>query len=166
MSEMRQSISLRIDNLTLPPMECSPNARVHRMAKARATKQWRKECALLVGIVARKRPRDLVCPVRIELEFYMGQLRVGGEVVPDHRYRPRDQDNAVASCKALIDSIVDAGVIPGDSAKYVSSVSATLSSPPRGGTMPAKVVLRIIEAGVPIDANPGLVEPDEEAQAL
>jgi hypothetical protein len=52
-------------------------------------------------------------PVRISAEFFMA--RVAG----DNRYRPRDIANGIAALKAAIDGIVDAGVIPDDSAKIV-----------------------------------------------
>lgn len=37
----------------------------------------------------------------------------------DGFYRPKDEDNALASCKAALDGIRDAGVIKGDSKKYL-----------------------------------------------
>jgi len=40
-------------------------------------------------------------------------------VVPDHR--ERDHDNAVASGKPLTDGIVEAGILAGDSTRYIDS---------------------------------------------
>lgn len=52
--------------------------------------------------------------VRIDLDFYLCK-GIQGEGL----YFPRDPDNALASAKASVDSLKDAGVIKGDSKRYV-----------------------------------------------
>lgn len=52
--------------------------------------------------------------VTIDLDFYMCR-----GFNAEGTYLARDPDNALASVKAAIDSLKDAGVIKGDSKKYV-----------------------------------------------
>jgi hypothetical protein len=52
--------------------------------------------------------------VTIDLDFYMCK-----GINAEGQYLARDPDNALASIKAAIDSLKDAGVIKGDSKKYV-----------------------------------------------
>lgn len=44
----------------------------------------------------------------------------------DRRYRPSDPDNAVASCKSVIDGMVDAGLFASDRAGTVRKVGAVI----------------------------------------
>jgi hypothetical protein len=52
--------------------------------------------------------------VTIDLDFYLCR-----GIQAEGQYLARDPDNAVSSIKAAIDSLKDAGVIKGDSKKYV-----------------------------------------------
>ena len=99
--------------LPLPPRKCSPNAREHWASKARAVKSYRESCGLILKHFWAK--RDVIAGmVTIDLDFYLCK----GWHVED-RYFPRDVDNALAATKAAIDSLKDAGVIQGDSKKFV-----------------------------------------------
>lgn len=44
---------------------------------------------------------------------------MSGKIIKDGRYRPRDRDNAIASCKGLIDALTQMKAWPDDSAKHV-----------------------------------------------
>lgn len=52
--------------------------------------------------------------VTIDLDFYLCR-----GINAEGLYLPKDPDNAVASSKAAIDSLKDAGVIKGDTKRYV-----------------------------------------------
>lgn len=97
--------------LPLPPKELSPNARVHYMVRARATKQHRHDCYL---VMLGAKPKGWEGNSPIELDFVYRAFRgCGGAVF-------RDCTNALSACKALIDGIVDAGVVPNDSKRWLS----------------------------------------------
>lgn len=99
--------------LPLPPRKLSPNAREHWASKARAVKSYRDACGLILKHFWAK--RDVMAGmVTIDLDFYLCK---GWHA--DGLYIPRDPDNALASCKAAIDGLKDAGVIQGDSKKFV-----------------------------------------------
>jgi Holliday junction resolvase RusA-like endonuclease len=72
----------------------SPNARVHWAAKNRAVKLYRENCAWLTKAAGLKADWDGF--VHAAITFYP----------PDRRHR--DQDNMVASSKALFDGVADA----------------------------------------------------------
>ncbi len=93
MNTATETIAQRI-TLPWPPMDLSPNARVHWSKKSKAAKAYRKACWALVkesGITA---PKD--GPIHLWLDFY----------APDKR--KRDDDNLIASFKAGRDGIADA----------------------------------------------------------
>ena len=77
-----------------PPRECSPNWRGHWAKKAPATKRYKLACWALA------REARLVAPAE-------GPINLRIEFVPPDR-RPRDLDNMLASCKAMLDGIADA----------------------------------------------------------
>jgi crossover junction endodeoxyribonuclease RusA len=159
MSEER-AISIRVDNLPLPPRECSPNARVHWVAKAAAVRDFRADCGILIAQVAMRAPRRLlVTPVVITLDIYCGHTWVGDMVIADGRYRPKDVDNALAACKPLIDAIVDAGVIPDDSTKHVRRIITTIHPHDRSKRSPSGIILRVLEPGVPVATCADLPNP-------
>ena len=86
-------------DLPWPPKELSPNARVHRMEKARVARQYRQDCAwttveALGGI--HRRPRVTGKALEMLAEFRM----------PDKRWR--DADNLLAMIKSGIDGVCDA----------------------------------------------------------
>lgn len=93
----------------LPPADLSPNARLHWAAKARATRSARKSAwywfrrFLPLGWVP--------VPIRLEVRYHCPRSA--------HGYRPRDVMNAIAALKPMVDGMVDAGVVPDDSAKWV-----------------------------------------------
>jgi Holliday junction resolvase RusA-like endonuclease len=79
----------------------SPNARVHWSARNRAVREYRalaKYAAMQDG-----RPVTVLGPVDISVR-----------VLWPARRRKSDADNALASCKAALDGLVDAGVIGDD----------------------------------------------------
>lgn len=80
--------------LPWPPKELSPNARVHWAKKSKAAKQYRAECYLLT------KKAGIAAPDGDEILFAL-------EFVPPDR-RKRDDDNLLASCKALRDGVADA----------------------------------------------------------
>jgi Holliday junction resolvase RusA-like endonuclease len=99
--------------LPLPPIQASPNKRFHWGAKARAVRLYREQCSYLIR-QATQRKRAISGMVTIDLDFYLCRgLQAEG------LYLPKDPDNAIASAKAAVDSLKDAGVIKGDSKQYV-----------------------------------------------
>ena len=86
-------------DLPWPPKELSPNARVHRMARARAASTYRQDCGwatveALGGI--HRCPRVTGEALELIAEFRM----------PDKRWR--DADNLLATIKSGIDGVCDA----------------------------------------------------------
>ena len=86
-------------DLPWPPKELSPNARVHRMARARVARTYRQDCGwatveALGGIY--RCPRLTGSDLELIAEFRM----------PDKRWR--DADNLLASIKPGIDGVCDA----------------------------------------------------------
>jgi crossover junction endodeoxyribonuclease RusA len=79
--------------LPWPPKELSPNARVHRLAKARAAKAYRHACWVLTK-EAGVSLGDL--PMHLKITF-----------VPPTR-QARDLDNCLAAIKSGIDGMADA----------------------------------------------------------
>lgn len=159
---VERAISIRVDNLPLPPQEVSPNARGSWRIRAAATRQFRGDCAILIGQVIRRAPRrPLRTPATIYLDIYTGRATLGGVQVDDQRYRPRDVDNAVAACKALIDGMIDAGVLPSDRSEHMQIGSVTIHHKTKSrDRLPAKIVLRVCEPGVPEHMNADV--PGEE----
>lgn len=82
-----------------PPL--TENQRLHYALKARVTKDVRLTGRLLT---ARLGPQP-----RVEVTLVW--------IVPDHRRR--DEDNIVPTLKALCDGIVDAGVVPDDTPRWM-----------------------------------------------
>jgi crossover junction endodeoxyribonuclease RusA len=87
--------------LDLPPRELSPNVRSHWAKKARAVKYYR----MLAFIEARNASRST------ERGWERAEFRTTW-YLPDARRR--DPDNLMASMKAGIDGIVQAGVLTDD----------------------------------------------------
>ena len=86
-------------DLPWPPKELSPNARVHRMARARVARTYRQDCGwatveALGGI--HRCPRVTGKALELLAEFRM----------PDKRWR--DADNLLAMIKPGIDGVCDA----------------------------------------------------------
>lgn len=118
----------------LPPRELSPNARPHFMARARATKRYREDCMLLT-LAAKPKGWEGAHPIEIDV-VYRGFRGCG-------RYAARDCQNAVASMKGLVDGIVDAGVIPSDSAKWLSWGTFRLTTTVKEAGNRAGIFMRI-----------------------
>lgn len=94
----------------LPDRKLAPNgSHGHWAAKARLVKQYRVACAW--AFAAAKPLGWKVAPVEIDVIYRHNKNSTG--------YRPRDVQNGIASCKATIDGMVDAGVIPNDSARWL-----------------------------------------------
>ena len=89
--------------LPLPQKELSQNARVHWAVRHLATKNARAMAAMM-GRLSRARFTERV---RIQAVFYYKTKR------------RRDGPNLTGLCKAYLDGLVDAGVIPDDSTEWV-----------------------------------------------
>lgn len=81
----------------------SLNDRMNRWAKAKVVKEWREAACWLARAAKIPRARK----VRVILHY-----------VPKDDRR-RDPDNLVAAMKPMVDGLVDAGVVPDDTAEYV-----------------------------------------------
>lgn len=79
--------------LPWPHKDLSPNARVHRMAKAKVAKEYRAACRWLA---ASERIDDMAAQLHLSITF----------CPPDARHR--DLDNMLAAIKAGLDGIADA----------------------------------------------------------
>ena len=82
--------------------------------KHRATSEYRSEAMLLAGQAMARVRWSRPERASVVLEFGIKGGRAAG------RYQPRDEQNALASAKALIDGMVDAGVVADDSRKHLS----------------------------------------------
>jgi crossover junction endodeoxyribonuclease RusA len=101
--------------LPFPPKELSPNARVHRLRKADATRLYKGEClALAWSQIGRKPTTALLAPVTAQTTF----------VVTTNR--KRDEDNLSASIKALWDALVRLGLLVGDDAAVLHHAPVTI----------------------------------------
>lgn len=124
--------------LPLPPIQCSPNHRSHWGAKARAVRDYREACGyLVVKQLGRRRAQG---PVTIDLDFYLAKSKM-----PDGLCRPRDNDNAIASTKAAIDSLRDSGLITNDSKKHVHIGDVRLHSTKKEHQGRSGLVLTVTE---------------------
>lgn len=101
--------------LPLPPRELSPNGRKHWIAKAGGVKAYRDNVAVIALSAVRewhwKAPERATLILTFCLKDRPAPL--GGLDRAAH-YHPRDQDNALASFKAGLDGLRDAGVVRGD----------------------------------------------------
>lgn len=88
--------------LGLPPGPLWPNARPHRMTKARATKAYRHEAKIAAKQALRRSVPPRWAAATLEAHFYF------------RAQRRRDPDNCLAALKAAFDGLRDAGVIADD----------------------------------------------------
>lgn len=95
-SEVPRISDMLIITLPYPPMELSPNARLHWSKISKVKKRYRFECFIEAKRQGIKPVDRLVESVKIHLLFFP----------PDARHR--DQDNMEASCKSLLDGLADA----------------------------------------------------------
>lgn len=96
--------------LPLPPREVSPNGRHHWAVKARATKLARREAWYWFRNAMPK--HWFPVPITLDVVYRCPRQARG--------YKPKDVQNAIGALKASIDGMVDAGVVPDDSAEWVS----------------------------------------------
>lgn len=116
-------------HLSTPPAILSPNVRRHWAAKGGAVKGYREACGWMFKSVRRHFPKDPV-PIIIDVE-YRATRGCGGAVC-------YDEDNARASLKAAIDGMVDAGIIPTDSKKWLRWGDFTLITNKRSAAWKAR----------------------------
>lgn len=110
--------------------QLSLNDRDHWNVKAKKVKTWREAAMVLA-----KAARIPACSrIRIELHYVPAQER------------RRDQDNLVACLKPLADGLVDAGVVPDDTERFVERVFPIIH--PAQHTLPtrndSRFLLRVI----------------------
>ena len=98
---------LRIE-LPYPDERLSPNARVHHQVRAKATREAKEQVLVAVLEQGRRKPLDDRATVTVTF------------VVPDKRRR--DKGNLIASAKAYLDGLTDAGVIKDDTWQYIEEV--------------------------------------------
>lgn len=116
--------------LTIPaPCQfINSNQRLHRMAQAKLTKTWRQASAAAAH----------------GLTPFTQQVHITA-----HIFKPRngryDTNNLAPTTKAIVDGLVDAGLLPDDSTEWVIGPDHR-----HGGKGNAEIVLEIIETG----ANP------------
>lgn len=97
------------------------NQRLHRMAQANLTKQWRH-----AGHQAALGTNPITCPARVTA--HITKPRRG-------RYDP---GNLYPTAKAILDGFTDAGLWPDDSHEYVIGPDMR-----HGGTGPAQITITI-----------------------
>lgn len=96
----------------LPSPQCAHNSRAHYMVKARAVKAIRSLTAWTAKSEVLARKWDGMKPVVIDI-VYACCRGCGG-------YEPRDIANALDAIKGGVDGLVDAGVMPDDSRKWLT----------------------------------------------
>jgi hypothetical protein len=106
---------LRLDKL--PPAALSPNSRVHWAKKYYATATYRQEVGWLAKSLWGASPP--IERARIVYHFFIGRGR-----------RARDLDNLIASFKAGLDGLVDAGVIRADDSDHLSRSTGIIERAP------------------------------------
>lgn len=111
--------------VSVPPIELSPNNRSHWRTKSSLGKIERLHCSLVASECLYnlnsshelfgfdKWDYDRKCVVHHRWNY--------GKLATEkcHRYKPRDEQNAVASLKHTFDGFTDAGIIHDDSSKYL-----------------------------------------------
>ena len=99
--------------LNLPQKGCSPNRSGTTRKHAKDIASYRDE-SCIAAIAAMGIPKPGQRPVKLSATFYVHKTGLTKD-----RYRPRDVDNALGSLKAAQDGIVDSGLIPNDSWRWV-----------------------------------------------
>ena len=112
----------------LPSRDLSPNgSRGHWSRTARARRDYRELCEAILRPAAPHQPFER-CFIKATLLICRSPLlskgvpRPGVPLTALDSYRPADLDNAIASCKPILDACQSAGVIRSDAAKYVASL--------------------------------------------
>lgn len=81
------------------------NDRLHHHAKAKLTKAWRELVPEAIWVNPRCKPKHQRARVKVSIRF-----------PTNHR---RDVGNLYPTAKAILDGLVDAGVLPDDNDKHV-----------------------------------------------
>jgi hypothetical protein len=89
------------------------NQRLHHMARARLSRQWRDATAWRCRHIT----ETFTTGVRVVCELRF------------HGNRRRDPGNWAPTAKAIVDGMVDAGLFPDDNAKYVTGPDMRLGEP-------------------------------------
>lgn len=111
--------------LPLPPKALSSNAAVHHMVRHRALMAFKAEClAALQKRFGRfwdaKKCFYFPYGVILHYDFYCGPSAWKKATGTDDLARPRDTDRALSCVTGVQDCLVDACLIPDDSARLVS----------------------------------------------
>ena len=104
-SKTMRKLELTLDHLPWP--ELSPNSRLHWAVKARAVKSTKDEIGWLAKAAGWTCYHKPMQKARISYEFHLKDNR------------RRDLDNLLASCKSLVDGLVDVGVLADDDSKHL-----------------------------------------------
>lgn len=109
-------------SLPLPPKELSPNSgERHWSSKVQFQESYKRECAYTMRAL---RLSAVASPCHLTLSFrYKPRAKTQKS---DGLYRPLDCDNAIASCKYMIDAMVAVGLIKDDTYKYVAMLTAEI----------------------------------------
>lgn len=131
-------MAMFVVDVDLPPVALSPNERVDRRTKARATARYRELVGFLAVAERHRTGWEAPAKARVSLVWGMKGARPS-------TFRPRDPDNAVAAAKALFDGLRDAGIIVDDNwaALELGSVTATFQAGPW-----VRVLVEAVQAGV------------------
>ncbi|MGX9349199.1 hypothetical protein [Microbacterium sp. KNMS] len=108
-----------------PPL--TANQRLHWAARSKLTKQIRTAAALTA-------PLDQFDKVAVQLTW----------VVKDNRRR--DADNIYPTFKAMCDGLVDGGVVPDDTPRYMDKLAPAIRVE-KGGQPRLELVVREVSAG-------------------
>lgn len=121
-------------DLSFPPPEVRPNARVHWAERAVAVKAYREEAGWLgkQALILAKRKGPLTPPVQAQITFYVAR-------------RQHDGDNLLASLKPVWDGFVDVRLLEGDRAHQLTIATPVVALREKGE--PQGVHIRLREAG-------------------
>lgn len=121
--------------LPLPSSKCSPNAANalgHWAVSNKARMDYKQECLRRLPCFS----VPLFRRAQIDMVFYLADA--------EGRYHPRDHGNAISSMKGSIDALVQCGLLPDDSDKYLVSGSVTLFSKQADHKGRACVTVRLV----------------------
>jgi Holliday junction resolvase RusA-like endonuclease len=111
--------------LPLPPRSCSSNSGSgrsrHWRTSAAGKREYRNTCWQYFTFWEKTRgsPLGFRRPVKLHWEYQLPRKRVEG-------YAPRDCMNGSDALKAAQDALVDAGLLPDDDYKHISSSTVTI----------------------------------------
>lgn len=121
-----RSLTITLDHLPQP--ELSPNSRLHWAVKARAVRSAKEEIGWLAKVAGWSSDDKPMQKAKISYEFHL----------KDKRHR--DLDNLMASCKSLVDGLVDVGVLLYDDSKHLEIGSVKVVQDDKEQT-----VIRVLE---------------------